>query len=55
MLQGESEGEGVVVDDLRPAAVVAPGCGRVLALQGLFADVVAVESSWAATALALRP
>jgi hypothetical protein len=43
VLQGRGEQQHVVVDDLGPAAVVALGGGGPLALQGLLADVVAVE------------
>jgi hypothetical protein len=43
VLQGLGEQQHVVVDDFGPAAVVALGGGGPLALQGLLADVVAVE------------
>nr|WP_234441994.1 hypothetical protein [Streptomyces sp. NRRL S-1448] len=43
VLQGDGEGEHVLVDDLRPPAVVALGCSDDLAFQGLLPDVVALD------------
>ncbi|MDL4776781.1 hypothetical protein QP090_31895 [Actinomadura xylanilytica] len=43
VLQGDREVEHVVVDDLRPSAVVALGRGDDLAFEGLLPDVVALD------------
>jgi len=45
VLEGDGEGEHVVVDDLRPSAVVALGGGDDLAFEGFLPDVVAFDLS----------
>ncbi|WP_392751072.1 hypothetical protein [Streptomyces sp. LN590] len=43
VLERDGEGEHVVVDDLRPSAVVALGRGGDLSFEGLLPDVVALD------------